>query len=63
MVTKQLPGIYSRDGSLYVVFSDGLGNLAPISTSLTGSLKQLQGTYSPDGSEYITITDGNNNLT
>jgi len=62
MVTKQLTGTYSPDGSKYAALADGNGNLVVTSTSSTGSPKQLAGAQAPDGSIYLTLTNGSGTL-
>lgn len=61
MTAKQLPGLYSKDGSKYGCVTNGSGTLATISTS-TSTVKTHAGSQAPDGSIYFTITNGSGSL-
>lgn len=62
MVAKQNSGFVAPDGSRYVTFTDGVGNLVNVTTSATGTPKPSKVFQSADGSLYVTVTDGAGNL-
>lgn len=61
MTTKQLPGVYAKDGATYSTITDGAGSLVTTSTSLIAGSK-CPGPRADDGSFYFTLTDGQGTL-